>query len=93
MAEHTPGPWRYIRTGDYWQITPTGIEGKDNMDGNEADYHLIAAAPELLAACEEAYRVLAIVQGMVIINRDPGTQRCLDLLEEVMKKARGETTT
>ncbi len=48
----TPGPWRYVRDGDYWEITPTQIGGKDNYEGNEADYQLIAAAPDLLAALQ-----------------------------------------
>ncbi len=47
-----------------------------------------AHAP-LLAACEEAYRVLCIVQGMVIINRDLGTQKCIEALEEVIAAAKG----
>ena len=51
--EHTPGPWSYVRDSDYWEIKPTGIGGKDNYEGNEADYRLVAAAPELLAALEE----------------------------------------
>jgi len=49
---HTPGPWEYVRAIDYWSIEPTGIGGKDNMEGNEADYRLIASAPDLLAALE-----------------------------------------
>lgn len=48
---HTPGPWTYIRDGDYWEIRPV-LDGKDNHEGNEADYKLIAAAPDLLAACQ-----------------------------------------
>lgn len=52
--EHTPGPWSYIRDGDYWEIKPTGIGGKDNYEGNEADYRLTAAAPTLLFATESA---------------------------------------
>lgn len=49
MSGHTPGPWTYKRDSDYWSIAPTEIGGKDNYEGNEADYRLIAAAPELLA--------------------------------------------
>lgn len=47
-AAHTPGPWTYVRDCDYWEIKPTQIGGKDNYEGNEDDYRLIAAAPDLL---------------------------------------------
>ncbi len=48
---HTKGPWRYSRDGDYWSVGP--FKGKDNGEGNEADYHLASAAPDLLAALTE----------------------------------------
>ena len=50
MSNHTPGPWTYVRDGDYWQIPEPCLGGKDNYEGNEDDYRLIAAAPELLEA-------------------------------------------
>ena len=48
-----------------------------------------AARDDLLAACEEAERVLSAVQGMIVISRDPGSQECLDRLAAVIAKARG----
>lgn len=49
---HTPAPWTYVRDGDYWEISPANIGGKDNYEGNEADYRLISAAPDLLKVCK-----------------------------------------
>lgn len=57
-AAHTPGPWRYVRDSDYWEIAPTQIGGKDNYEGNEADYRLIAAAPDLLVALTQMNHAL-----------------------------------
>lgn len=64
----TPGPWYYIRDYDYYYIGPNGergavIGGKDNSEGNEADYHLIAAAPEMAAALDDALFALEIYYG------------------------------
>lgn len=56
---HTPGPWKYVRDSDYWSIEPTIIGGKDNMEGNEADYRLIAAAPEMLDALRNVQKLIS----------------------------------
>lgn len=64
MAEHTPGPWH----DDGYRIhAPTDDEDKRNgrviveykhVDGfNDADAPLIAAAPELLEAIDDALRL------------------------------------
>lgn len=49
----TPGPWTFKRDGDYWEIPEPNIGGKDNMEGNDADYELCAVArdavPKLVA--------------------------------------------
>ncbi len=57
MSKHTPGPWGISKIGnnyDQYMIQAKGgericntVEGKDNA-------RLIAAAPELLEACETA---------------------------------------
>lgn len=50
------GPWEYKRMGDYYMIvTSKGgivIEEKDNGEGWEKAYHLMALAPEMLEALE-----------------------------------------
>ena len=55
MSEFTPGPWRYwFEEGYVGEITSANgklVAGFDT-EPNEADARLIAAAPELLGACE-----------------------------------------
>ena len=62
MAEHTPGPWRV----KYHESSPDQIAAvvsdhdlicAMSINGN-ANAHLIAAAPELLAALEQALAVI-----------------------------------
>lgn len=55
--KHTPGPWALIIEDEYPPIVQRGCAGgfqvmsHDNMIAI-ADAHLIAAAPDLLAACK-----------------------------------------
>jgi hypothetical protein len=55
-TKHTKGPWE-VFTDDYSMgiKTPAGIlfSGLDNTDDEDADFRLIAAAPEMLAALRE----------------------------------------
>ena len=51
MAEHTPGPWEWDDIG--YLVRPDGAALFDSTGlATEADHALIAAAPDLLAACE-----------------------------------------
>jgi hypothetical protein len=60
MSAHTPGPWRWIKAEDYPSTRLVGPDGADVIEiyeshgggtmATEADAHLIAAAPDLLAA-------------------------------------------
>ena len=68
MGEHTPGPWEWHRTDDalnddeaYFLKSKCGLVVLDALHENEvgpfissstANLRLIAAAPDLLAACE-----------------------------------------
>lgn len=63
MSKHTPGPWRVARTTVVGRsiIVSDGIEPTDvaetwdtRHEYAEANAILIAAAPDLLAACEAA---------------------------------------
>ncbi|MFA5377170.1 MAG: hypothetical protein WC455_15570 [Dehalococcoidia bacterium] len=68
-TQHTPGPWEVYKGHD-GKLGQTHILAHNPntklsdyavavmVDGNEADARLIAAAPDLLAACEQALRVL-----------------------------------
>ena len=57
MTEHTPGPWRASNGGavyaDDWQVAVAS-----RPENYAADARLIAAAPELLAACRQAATLL-----------------------------------
>jgi len=73
MSKHTPGPWcadkiaPYImaHTTEHGHIHTVAIiteEGTGLLEGNpKANKHLIAAAPDLLAACKEAATYLTEV--------------------------------
>lgn len=64
MSEHTPGPWvyQYFPEEDTWCIGYPGVDGMIAMAvpnehlptavSAEANARLIAAAPDLLEACE-----------------------------------------
>jgi len=65
-AQHTPGPWHISKSGQYirkndgpnwpaWNIA----EMNQATDAAHANARLIAAAPELLAACEASLRDLS----------------------------------
>lgn len=68
-AKHTPGPWQstkckaVVKSADYWAIIEEGDESAAwaiaeidcDREAAEANAKLIAAAPELLAACEAAF--------------------------------------
>lgn len=68
MSEHTPGPWFYDkRTGSIgcaagWVVGPNWHDkkGDGEFGDQDADGHLIAAAPDLLAACRA---LLASLEG------------------------------
>lgn len=84
--EHTPGPWSYMQDGKepYWSI---GMNGKGPQHGhamvytNEDDARLVAAAPNLLAVCQE------ILQFMVPDDDDTGPAT---RLRRAVSKATGD---
>lgn len=62
MAKHTPGPWAAdgldVKNGcGHMATTPERI-GPDGEKIGEANARLIAAAPDLLAACQAALPIL-----------------------------------
>lgn len=90
--KHTPGPWRlepsWLETDNPYVVADNGkifpyVEFVADV-ALEADARLIAAAPELLAACEMALldmRYYATVHG-----------ESITALEAAIAKAKGETT-
>ncbi len=92
--KHTPGPWRAYqgeetkrgRTRYYWAVAPAVGGRIAELDdpfpaSDEANAHLIAAAPDLLVACEAA------LDWFVSVAADgaPATT-----VAAAIKKARGE---
>jgi len=49
-ASHTPGPWAVSQPSGNYIDTPTGSVAALTYGATKADAHLIAAAPDLLAA-------------------------------------------
>ena len=91
--KHTPGPWlvydKEIVDGiwidcdhDEHILNICKIEGCA-PDLMRANAHLIAAAPDLLAACEAAL-------FRISLNRDGASVKLAVYLEAAVKKARGE---
>ena len=72
MSSHTPGPWNAVESqpGIYWIDTREGshaygdiatvLEGGMDPEENAANARLIAAAPDLLAALEDAREEIAM---------------------------------
>ena len=106
MAAHTPGPWRVgekrhdydivIRNRENHPVTMTCYAGYTRRTG-DANTRLIAAAPELLAALEQALAVIgsdemrlacemADLHGMPY--RGPTGDRAA--MRNLIAKARGE---
>ncbi len=74
MSEHTEGPWQSEQAGpNTWikakDVTIAYIGGKDSIFTNhpgtphKANARLIAAAPELLEACELLYEKYSILSN------------------------------
>lgn len=80
-TKHTPGPWRVNPcTGEVRGADWNHIVAEAAID---SDAHLIAAAPDLLAACEMALldmRYYATVHG-----------ESVTAIEAAIAKAKGET--
>jgi len=81
---HTPGPWitQQIKPHKYAidpHLITSGSMHVCEVDGAN-DARLIAAAPELLAACEDAIRLLDEHRMLGLTY---------DTLDEAIKKARG----
>jgi hypothetical protein len=82
MGKHTPGPWSksergYIFAGD------SCIASTSDLDENEANARLIAAAPDLLAALEQSLSWLSSYPG-------GGANAAWRKASEAIAKARGE---
>ena len=86
MSEHTPGPWtvapkngRVIMAGE----SKIATAFKDSVDPpvSWVNAQLIAAAPELLAACE----------AFIAANNQCGASLAFVMAQQAVRKATGET--
>jgi hypothetical protein len=99
-ATHTPGPWQLARAdGERCRVDIETVErGNDLPDqGNaiavaywgcpmeEANARLLAAAPELLAACQAAEEALA----WTVVGEVPEAVRVYDQVRDAIRKAIG----
>ena len=85
MTEHTPGPWRvnplvYMRVNAANSNVARISREHGDIEG-EANARLIAAAPDLLAACEVALDAM--------LAHDFGTLSLCPQLRAAIAKARG----
>ena len=97
-AGHTPGPWAFFDASSIedepYFVIDTGNDRETIAEGvrNEANAHLIAAAPDLLEALEAAADVFATHDG----NEDHEVSwayfksAALDYIIPAIRKARGE---
>lgn len=85
---HTPGPWQFyeltLRGGTpdgLGYIRPADEDGREiahhgdmerPVEENRANGHLIAAAPDLLAACKAQHKALDILFAMLIARSPIG---------------------
>jgi hypothetical protein len=95
-TKHTPGPWA-IRTAATYrsQVEAIGPKGradvvarittprKGGAEASDANAHLIAAAPVMLAALERVERIL-----VNLCNEYPGHQPDLDAIRAAIAKAK-----
>ncbi len=88
---HTPGPWERIPSWPPRIMAPDGVAITDVFTGrqnheNEANASLIAAAPDLLAACEAAMKLWDRHETIA------PTQGEADLVRAAIAKAKGDLT-
>lgn len=97
MNQHTPGPWNFVEV-EYTASQPAVFEVRDDEGAfiasaaDEADALLIAAAPELLEACESVIRTTGRVHAGACIVDEVG-KGCIchvDKLRAAIAKARGQ---
>jgi len=106
MTKHTPGPWEYIGTDNvsgYAMVVSShdskrgaiamvdGAEGEDG-DVQRANAFLVSAAPDLLAACENAEFLLRklSINWKEAHSLVDSAKRGAEEARDAIKKARGE---
>ena len=97
MSNHTHGPWQV------WRLAPeshskelmivVSANAEDEVTGliyNDADAHLIAAAPDMLAVCEESYQLVTLLLDIASVELEMDLVELLgDNLAKAIRKAKG----
>lgn len=96
MSKHTPGEWRAIPIcGTEWNVHGPASPHPSSDGFIEPDARLMAAAPELLEACEAALVALntAVNFKVTITNGLPikSSYDIASLLDKAIRKAKGES--
>ena len=91
MTEHTPGPWQdaggWFVTAPERQLVVAEVYAVGRPDEEvDANTRLIAAAPDLLAACELALATFRRDRMEEIDDREPE----IDALRAAVAQARGD---
>ena len=92
MSEHTPGPWKVsskastaVFAGDRLIASAGGYMSNTRQESvvieNDANARLIAAAPDLLAACETALVMIQVLGGDYMAG--------FEKIEAAVSKAKG----
>jgi hypothetical protein len=97
MGKHTPGPWEVSndhtpqpwvirqagRFGALFEVKQIGFLKKESaLECQHANARLIAAAPELLAACEDLMDYI-----LDMLETDEPYPRCIEFAREVITRA------
>lgn len=102
MTQHTPGPWKIFNAWEHKGVIAFSRIGNDEKSvirsentqtdiyaTNEADLHLIAAAPELLEACEKIIKYdEAPASG--VVDHNAIYENAIRLARAAIAKAKGE---
>jgi hypothetical protein len=92
MNKHTPGPWRYSKAHKDVISMCGGIKKDVICDiGNEENAHLIAAAPDLLAALEDMLAGWKYIRESHGDIYGVGWDRAQDNAAAAIARARGES--
>lgn len=88
---HTPGPWVYLQDDPFWGEIRSAetfdlIAQQPEADDREADFILMAAAPDLLAACETLLEEVVTEDNA---RRAPSWQ-VIEQARAAVARARGE---
>lgn len=98
MSNHTPAPWHVKPEGEL-RMTPWIIDSNDNSicallsdsRKRKANANLIAAAPELLEACEQIEEIISWITFENLTEQQIKTVKDIDNIAcNAISKAKGE---